>query len=75
LRRIDRHCRRRQAATGEHLREQPTEGVPDQRWFLAQLPDQLSGVVDDLTHRLVGEALRVRPCLVDGLRVVRPRWR
>jgi hypothetical protein len=73
LRRIDGDRGRRQPAPGEDLGEQPAEGVPDERGLLAQLPDQLGDVVDDLAHRLVGEGIGVRPSLLDGLGVIRPR--
>ena len=72
---VDSHGCRRQAAPGEDLRQQPAEGVADDRRLLGQASDDLVEVVGDLPHRLVGEHLGMGLGLLDGGRVVRPAGR
>ena len=46
--------------------------MPYYHWFLVQGIDDLGGVIGDLLQGLLGEDVRVRPCLFNGLRIVWP---
>src|SRR5205823_12906067 len=73
--RIDRNGGRRQPPSGDDLRQQPAERVPDDGRLLVQLPDHIANMVCDLTDLLPGEDLWMGPRLPDGLRVVGPTGR
>src|SRR4029453_2701052 len=60
------------APAPEHLRQKAAGRVPHYRWLLVQGIDDLCRVVGDLLQRLLGENVRVRAGLLDGLRIVRP---
>ena len=69
---VDGHRGRREASSGQDLRQQPTERVSDDRRLLVERPDHGGVVIGHLTDRLVGEHLGMGLGLLDGLRVVGP---
>jgi hypothetical protein len=69
---VDRHSGRREAPAREHLRQQAPGRVTQYGRSLVHGIDDLGGVVGDLRQRLLGQDVRVRAGLLDGLRIVRP---
>jgi hypothetical protein len=70
--RVDGHRDSSEPPSGQNLGQQPAEGVPDDRWLLGQLPDDLVEVIGYLLHCLVGEDLGMGIGFLDGLGIVRP---
>src|SRR5207244_6062792 len=62
---------RRETASRDDLREQPTKRVADHRRLLVQTPHDPVDVIGDLAHRLAGEHVWMRLGVGDGFGVVR----